>query len=826
MLPIRRTVAMSAAVALVASLAAGTATTAATAEAPLEPPGGTFDATITRTEHGIPHVVADDWASLGYGHGYATAQTSICNLADTLLTGRGERSRWLGPDARYNDRVSMNATNLQVDTFFTDVRNRQVVEDLLDDPVRGPGNQARAMVKGYTAGVNRYLDDVGGAGGVEDEACRGDDYLDQEATELDLWYGVYAANLLASVGPFVAQIADASPPTLTDPGLPLIGGLKLPEGSEATELSSDELDKKLAFSKPPSKLPSADELKSDLGKDPESAFGSNATALGADATSTGRGMVLGNPHFPWHGRYRFAQAHLTIPGEYDVAGAALLGSPVVNIGFNKDVAWSHTVSTAFRFTPYEYRTIPGFPTKYLTDHGLKTLEKRSVDVQAKQSDGSLKTVTRTMYRTEDGYVMDSPDTLMGWTPISVFAMRDANGEHLRTIDSFLDMGKAATVDGLLDAQDRGAGIPWVNTIAADRDGNALYADHSVVPNVPESMLRKCITPIGLITKRLAGLPVLDGTRARSRCAWKTDADSQRPGVFGPSNLPDATRRDWVANANDSYWLPNPEQRLEGFASLIGCEKCVRSLRTRMVYRYVIDALAAGPISPEQLRGFEHENRVMGAELARVNGDLDKVCAAAKGGEACTVLKAWDGRTNTDSVGSHIFQEFFVRTGKNQWRVKFKAADPMNTPRDLAEGSAPVRKAMREAVAYLKEKDVPFDAQLGTLQVADKVGEPIGIGGGTHETGNANVVVSREPVQNPKALYTVNYGSSHIQAVSFTDTGVQASTILTYGQSLDPASPWYDDQTTMFGQEQWVDFPFTDAQIDDQEISSVHLTGGP
>ena len=36
----------------------------------------------------------------------------------------------------------------------------------------------------------------------------------------------------------------------------------------------------------------------------------------------------------------------------------------------------------------------------------------------------------------------------------------------------------------------------------------------------------------------------------------------------------------------------------------------------------------------------------------------------------------------------------------------------------------------------------------------------------------------------------------------------------------------DDQTTMFGQEQWVDFPFTDAQIDDQEISSVHLTGGP
>src|SRR5688572_5683030 len=144
MLPIRRTVATSAAVALVASLAGGIGTTAEAA-APLEPPGGTYDATITRTEHGIPHVVADDWASLGYGHGYATAETSICNLADTLLTARAERSRWLGPDARYNDRVSLDATNLQTDTFFTDVHNRHVVEDLLADPVRGPGDQARAM---------------------------------------------------------------------------------------------------------------------------------------------------------------------------------------------------------------------------------------------------------------------------------------------------------------------------------------------------------------------------------------------------------------------------------------------------------------------------------------------------------------------------------------------------------------------------------------------------------------------------------------------------------------------------------------------------------
>src|SRR5690349_9337304 len=157
-----------------------------------------YEATITRTAHGITHVVADGWGSLGFGHGYATAETNLCNLADTLVTGRGERSRWFGPDARYEDQVTLSATNLQTDALFTDIRNRHVVEDLLADPVRGPGAQAKAMVRGDVAGVNQYLDDIGGPDQVEDPSCRGAGYLARKATAKDLWYGVYAANLLAS----------------------------------------------------------------------------------------------------------------------------------------------------------------------------------------------------------------------------------------------------------------------------------------------------------------------------------------------------------------------------------------------------------------------------------------------------------------------------------------------------------------------------------------------------------------------------------------------------------------------------------------------------
>jgi acyl-homoserine-lactone acylase len=809
-----RLVAASAAGTLVASLLTVALTGAPSASAvPPAATAPTYHATITRTEHGIPHITATDFGSLGFGSGYAAAETTTCTLADILLTARGQRSRYLGPDGHFDDLTSMNGTNLQVDALVTDLHNRKVVEGLLASPKAGPGAQARAMVDGYAAGVNKYLTSIGGSANISDPACRGAAYIQPNVTGLDVWYGVYLANILASTGHFLQQIVGATPPTVGDLGLPDVG----------------------QFAPVPTALPTAEELQKALGKDPESPFGSNATAIGRADSSTGHGMLLGNPHFPWNGRYRFSQQHLTIPGSYDVAGASLIGSPVVNIGWNKNVAWSHTVSTAYRFTPYEYKTVLS-PMLYLSANGVvKKLEHRVVDVEVLKPDGSLGNVTEDMYRTPQGYVIDDPSSLMGWTPLSFFAIRDANGEQLRTIDTFLDMGRATSVQNLLTRQDQAGGMPWVNTTAADRNGNVLYADHSVVPNVSNKLANLCMTPIGRVTQALAGLPALDGTFADGACKWGTDLDAERPGIFGPHNLPSTVRTDWVMNANDSYWLPNPADKLEGYARIIGCERCVRTLRTRMVSQYVIDQVAQGRVTPEQMRGFEHQNRVRGAELMSQNGDLVKVCEAADGGDACPVLAAWDKTSNVDSVGNHIFEEFVKRLpsggllpSPRVWMVPFDPNDPLNTPRDLDEKSGAVIKAMKDAIAYLRGRGIPMYATWGSLQVAgDRGAPPIPLGGGLgDQAGNANALASKGPTANSGFLRPVTYGSSHIQAISFlTGGGVDAHTILTYGQSDDPTSPWSSDQTVMFGHKEWVDFPWTPTQIAQQQISQVEISGG-
>jgi acyl-homoserine-lactone acylase len=256
------------------------------------------------------------------------------------------------------------------------------------------------------------------------------------------------------------------------------------------------------------------------------------------------------------------------------------------------------------------------------------------------------------------------------------------------------------------------------------------------------------------------------------------------------------------------------------------------MRTRMVTRYVEDRLArrggAGKESPRSLRRHEHENRLRAAEVMRAGNDLVALCNATGETAACAVLATWDGRSTRRSVGTHIFEEFLERApAASLWEVPFDAADPFNTPRDLAETDADVRAAMKAAIEHLRSRGVPMDARWGSLQVAgDRGAKPIPLGGGMGDAaGNANALASRNPVQNADHYKPITYGSSHIQAIAFKDRGkVQARTILTYGQYENPRSRWSQDQTRLFSRGRWVKFPFTTSEITKRLVRTITLQG--
>src|SRR5204862_5347653 len=151
-----------------------------------------LSATIRRTEHGIPHIEASTFAGAGYGYGYAFAEDNICVMAEDYVTVDGQRSRFFGPDGSYVQRGNgIRSNNLNSDFFWQQIIDNHTVENLLaQPPPNGPAQEIKDGIRGFTAGWNRYLADVGGTNGVPDKSCRGKPWV-RPITEIEAYRRLY-----------------------------------------------------------------------------------------------------------------------------------------------------------------------------------------------------------------------------------------------------------------------------------------------------------------------------------------------------------------------------------------------------------------------------------------------------------------------------------------------------------------------------------------------------------------------------------------------------------------------------------------------------------
>src|SRR5215471_9677926 len=168
---------------------------------------------IRRTEYGIPHILAHDYADLGYGYGYAFAQDNLCTMAARVVTLRGKRSAYFGAAGDSGDTLGASTTNLNSDIYYQGLRKSGVVQRLLARPAPlGPTRQARQLVDGYVAGYNRYLRDTGVAH-LPDATCRGQAWA-RPITALDIWSNVYDLNGLNGATQLKKEIVSAQPPAV------------------------------------------------------------------------------------------------------------------------------------------------------------------------------------------------------------------------------------------------------------------------------------------------------------------------------------------------------------------------------------------------------------------------------------------------------------------------------------------------------------------------------------------------------------------------------------------------------------------------------------
>ncbi|MEU3500573.1 penicillin acylase family protein [Streptomyces hundungensis] len=782
--------------------------------------------TIRYTEYGIPHIIASNWEGLGTGYGYAVAKDNICTLADTYLMVNAQRSRYLGADGKASPGENQSTTNLNSDLYFQRINDNRVVERLLDQPApNGPEPQVKEAIRGYVQGYNRYLAETG-VNNITDPACRGAAWV-RPITELDVYRHAHAEIIMGSADPLLEGEVNAQPPGATSAA---------PKTSSAAPKTSSAAPKAPPAGAPLSPEETAKRIRDAMAAARQQSMGSNALAVGSQGVSGGTGMLLANPHFPWQGKNRMWQSQLTIPGVANVSGASLLGFPAINIGHNDDVAWSHTIATVAPFGLFDVQVDPLNPTNYLVDGAWQKMTSQQVTVDVRNADGSLGKVTRTLWSTRYGPITTSiQGQALPWV-VSAHAVRDVNMDNLRALNTWFHLDQATDVHDVVHTLESTEGVPFFNTIATDRKGNALYADIQATPNITDEHAASCLTLTGKILfsqqLRLPNVPpisIFDGKR--SACDWPDDPNAVAPGLLDPHKQPRLIRSDFVGNANDSAWLANPEQPLS-FPRVMGDTAAPRSLRTQELILTAqnridgTDGLPGRGFTPENMRQLLFADNSRAADLA-LNATVS-MCQSAPFGfilvdgtlvnvsEACPILAAWkDHNYTSDSRGSWLFETYWAllvgrdAIEKLPWRVPFDPKDPVHTPNSLDSGSSAVRDAFGRAVIALRKAGVPLNARLSDVQKVTRNGEQIPIHGSISELGVLNVVT---PGMVDGKLDIV-FGSSFVQQVKFTADGPpQASSVLTYSQSADPTSPHYADQTKLFSAGQWVTERFTEDQI--------------
>lgn len=782
-----------------------------------------YKAEIVRTSYGIPHITADDFGSLGFGEGFAAAEDHVCNIAHSIVVARGERTKYHGEGDDKKHLLS------DIVIRALDIPNRAETE------LKAQSEENQQWIKGYTAGYNKYIRDTG-----RDNItswCKGAAWVKEiTAAEVFSRFQVVAQSAPRMTG----MIVSAKPPKINQ--LEVAALTTLQEGTQQKSTLQESINQQT--------------LEDEIDTLNSKYLGSNGWAFGKDRTENGRGLLLGNPHYPWTGTNRFWEKHLTIPGKLDIYGAHLIGTPGVAIGFNENVGWTLTVSKSKRVVFYTLKLVPGDPTSYYYDDKPRKMRAKKVMVPLKDGTSQVHTVWFSHY----GPLVNLPGAK--WSDNLALTMRDANFQNQNSLSQFKAMNLASDMDALKEAHNKWNAMPWANTMATSKDGRAVYMDGSTVGRLSEQAIelwreRTESDPLTKAFYNKSGLILLDGSD--SRFEWQSHKDSRLTGVVPFSEKPQLERSDYIFNANDSYWLTNVEQPLTGFSPLYGRVNSARTLRTRINAMLVSDLSENGPsgedgkFSLKEIQQALFSNRSLSAEL--LVDELVLACTSEQAvmldmlkvdlTQACKVLKEYDKRLNLESKGAVLFREWItlyefsetLKKGK-LFEVAFDANDPVNTPSGLADKNTALLH-LAQAVSNLDKAELKLDASLADAQFAYRGNKKIALHGGGEAEGIANIVSQRiyeaqaeqvrgEKIEGSNNLtdkgYVITYGASFLLSLSYTDDGPVAEAFLTYGESGDPSSEYYNDQTSLFAKKQWRPILFKREDILKDAKSRVVLTG--
>jgi acyl-homoserine-lactone acylase len=507
--------------------------------------------------------------------------------------------------------------------------------------------------------------------------------------------------------------------------------------------------------------------------------GSNAWALAPSRTTSGRAILLRNPHLAWTAGYY--EAHLRVPGKLDFYGDFRIGGPFTVIGgFNRFLGFATTNNANRTHEFYAFRTDPAKPDHILLDGVSVPLRRDVVTIQFRDSSGSGKQ-TREFWRSHLGPVVHRDSSL-------VYVYRPAGNGEFRAGEQWLAMMKATSLAEWKDAM-RIQARETSNFTYADRAGNILYVWVSAAPVLPHP----------------------DGGDTLAILATRADQVWQRLAPF--DSLPQLLNPPggYIHNENDSPHFTNLNQILPHESFPFWVQPPQLRLRSQHALQILHNERR---FSLEDVVAAKHSMRMLLAD--RVKDDL--IAAVRRTNpegdvaRALDLLAAWDNTVAAGSRGGLLFETWWNRyrsllDGADAYAVEWRMDEPATTPRGLRNPDL-AAEAFAWAVPETARRFGSWDVAWGEVHRVRRGNVDVPVGGCSGALGCFRVL---NFTSVPDGKRIANGGDGWVLAVEFGDEP-RAYSVLAYGQSPDPASPYHADQAAMFAANQLKPVRWTEEDI--------------
>ena len=734
-------------------------------------------------DYGIPHIYAQNQYDATTALGYVHAQDRLWQMELMRRIAPGRLSEIFGKDMLKNDR------------FFVSLGIEEASKKSMEKLDKN--GEVYKLATAYLNGVNQFIEN--GPTPIEFTLIG----IEKEPYQLNDIYNILG---YMSFSFAMAQKTD-----------PLLTVLKEKLGDDYLKELNIEIGPNTTFIKnSKSTIANFSEMVASVNEVMENSpvppfIGSNSWVVSPKKSATGKVLFANDPHIGYSQPAVWYEAHIVTPN-YEMYGYHLAGVPFPLLGHNRNYAYGLTMFENDDIDFYKEENHPTDSTKYKTPDGFDTYKTTVKTIKVKDADDVIITVRNSRH----GPIMnDALDAITQSEPIAM--------SWIYTQFDVEVLGALYTISRANDMKDvkKGASMihaPGLNIMYGDAKGNVAWWATGKLYKLNPGVNRNFI--LNGASGEDDPIEYLD---------FSENPMAENPPwnyVYSANNQPDST-----ANMlYPGYYLS--EDRAKRIVQLLEPKNNWNKESVAVMINDVTSAVA-----PALVKEFAE--------------NMDYKSFSKSEQKAIDVLQLWDGSNTVDQVAPTIYNKWIYLYLKNTFEdemgstlfTQFLAThlskrtiaeqiekdssiwwDDISTSNNIETKKEILSKSLVEAVASL-EKQLGSNmmdwnwGKVHTLVHEHPLGKVAALKS-YFNVGPFPINGSREVINNrgfdytETGLYKVNAGPSTRRVIDFSDVENSIS-ILPTGQSGNPFSKHYKDQTEMYNKGE-----FRKMKMNEEEIKKV------